>query len=264
MLRKLLKYDLKSIFKFLLIFYSLAFVFGCFVRIFFSLEYSLMVDIIGQIFTGATISMMCSSLINNLMRTWVCFHKGFYGDESYLTHTLPVKKSTHYLSKLLCGIITLMVSAAVIAVVVFVAYYSKENLEMVKQFILPLADAYDVSLVAFLMAILGIFFLELLNVLQCGFLGIILGHKLNNNKMGMSVLFGFVTFMLTQTVVVLVMLVAGLFNEEIMGLFTGSTAVMTVEMAKGLVVMAAVVYSSVIAIVCAVAMKLFNKGVNVD
>ena len=67
MLKKLLKYDLKNIFKFLVIFYSLALFFAVLTRIFFSIDNSLMMNIIGQVCSGATISMMFSILINNLI-----------------------------------------------------------------------------------------------------------------------------------------------------------------------------------------------------
>ena len=109
MLRKLLKYDLKYMFKFLIIFYSLAIFFGTLTRIFLSIENSLIMNIIGQVCSGAAISMMFSILINNLMRFWVRFRSNFYGDESYLTHTLPISKSTLYLSKALTSIISLLV-----------------------------------------------------------------------------------------------------------------------------------------------------------
>ena len=92
MLGKLLKYDLKSIFKVLIIFYTLSMIFGLLTRVFFSFRNSLVLEILGEISQGAAISMMCSTLINNIMRMWVRFKTHFYGDESYLTHTLPVEK----------------------------------------------------------------------------------------------------------------------------------------------------------------------------
>ena len=57
-------------------------------------------NIIGEICQGAMFSMMISAIINNLMRMWVRFKQNLYGDESYLTHTLPVTKASIYLSKI--------------------------------------------------------------------------------------------------------------------------------------------------------------------
>ena len=82
MLKKLLKYELKNIFKFLVIFYSLSIFFSILTRIFLSIENSFIMNILGQITSGATISMMFSILINNLMRLWVRFKNNLYGDES--------------------------------------------------------------------------------------------------------------------------------------------------------------------------------------
>ena len=98
MLKKLLKYELASIFKFLIIFYSLALFFALLSRIFLNIENSFIMYVIGEICRGASISMMFSIIINNLMRLWVRFKNNLYGDESYLTHTLPVSKKTIFFS----------------------------------------------------------------------------------------------------------------------------------------------------------------------
>ena len=68
MLKKLLKYDLENIFKFLVIFYSLGIFFAVLTRLFFSIENSFVMNIIGQICNGVTITMVANILINNLMR----------------------------------------------------------------------------------------------------------------------------------------------------------------------------------------------------
>ena len=66
------------------------------------------------------------------MRCWARFTKNIYGDESYLTHTLPIEKKTIFISKYLTSIITMLASTAVILIVLFIAYYSKENIEWLK------------------------------------------------------------------------------------------------------------------------------------
>ena len=121
MLKKLLKYDLQYIFKFIIIFYSLALFFGILTRIFLNIENSFVLNIIGQVCSGALISMIFSIIINNLMRLWVRFRTNFYGDESYLTHTLPIDKKTLYLSKIITAIVTLFVSIIVIFLTFFIA-----------------------------------------------------------------------------------------------------------------------------------------------
>ena len=98
MLGKLLKYDLKWVYKLIIVFYCLAFIFSVIGRAFGTIENSLVFEIVSQIAFGTAISMMVSSLINTLMRSWVRFVRNLYKDEAYLTHTLPVKKQEIFAS----------------------------------------------------------------------------------------------------------------------------------------------------------------------
>ena len=100
MLGKLLKYDLKWIYKVVGVFYILAIIFSVAGRLLKNIENSVIFSVISQITIGIAISMMASSLINCIMRLWARFIKNLYKDESYLTHTLPVKKKTIYTSKI--------------------------------------------------------------------------------------------------------------------------------------------------------------------
>lgn len=262
MLTKLLKYDLKSIFKVLVIFYTLAMFFGILTRVLHS-ENSLLLEILGEICQGAAISMMCSAVINNLMRMWVMFKIHFYGDESYLTHTLPVEKRTHYLSKILTAIITLLVSFALIFLVLFTAYYSKENLIFIKNILFPVAEAYDSTILGIITLFVFILFLEFLNILQCGFTGIILGHRRNTAKTGFSVLFGFLTFMVSQTIVIAILFIIALFNNDFMNLFI-TNSLPDIQTVKSMIFISVFSYSFVSALICFVNIHLFKKGVNVD
>lgn len=263
MLKKLLKYDLKNIFKLLIIFYSLALFFGTLTRLFFSIENSLIMDIIAKICSGTTIAMMFNILINNMMRLWVTFKNNLYGDESYLTHTLPIEKKTLYLSKILTAVITLFTSVIVIGLTLFVAYYSKDNLELVKSMLLPLANIYGSTVMNILFSFLFVFFLEFANVLQAGFSGIILGHKMNNLKTLYSVLYGFVVYTFIQIFTLILMFVVALFNKDMMNLFY-TTEIINVDMVKLIIYLAIIIYTVTLVVLYLVNIKLFSKGVNVD
>jgi len=259
MLRKLLKYDLIGVYKFLIIFYCLALFFSLLTRIFLSIDNSLIMNIIGQICSGTTISMIFSIVINNLMRFWVRFRQNLYGDESYLTHTLPIPKKTLYLDKILSAIITLFTSILVIALALFIAYYSKENLETLKKIFSIITNNSTGIIVSFLF----ILFLEFINILQCGYSGIILGHKMNNGKIGYSVLFGFIVFLISQMIVLLMIFIVGLFDNSIMNLiFTNE--VISFSTIKTIIYMALFMYMIIIVVGYFINLKLFKTGVNVD
>lgn len=263
MLRKLLKYDTQNIFKVLIIFYILATVFATLTRVFFSFENSLILRILGEISQGAAISMMCSTLINNILRMWARFKNNFYGDEAYLTHTLPIEKRTHYLSKILTTVITLFVSFLVICLVLFVAYYSKENLQFLKNILLPLAEIYDSSLILILALFVFILFLEFINILQCGFTGIILGHKMNNAKTGFSVLFSFLAFSVSQTLIIAVLFIIAIFNKDFMNLFATSSA-LSIGAIKKMIFISVSCYSLITLLFCFVNIRLMEKGVDLE
>ena len=116
MLGKLLKYDLKWIYKVLVVFYILGIIFAILGRAFTEIENSVLFNIIGKICNGTAIAMVVNVLINNLMRVWVRFTRNAYKDEAYLTHTLPVEKKTIFLSKVLSAIITMVTSILVIII----------------------------------------------------------------------------------------------------------------------------------------------------
>lgn len=263
MLKKLLRYDLENVFKVLKIFYILALFFSILTRLFLSIDNSFIMSIIGKICTGVTISMICNILINNLMRLWFRFKNNFYGDESYLTHTLPINKKTLYLSKVITSVITLFVSILVIGLSLFVAYYSKENIEILKGILLPLADTYGSTIIKILLAALFVFFLEFANVLQTGYTGIILGHRMNTSKIGFSILFGFSTYIVTQMFALLMMFIIALFNKNIMNLFY-TVEMIDVGIIKVVILMAVIIYIIILVLCYFINLKLFSKGVNVD
>jgi len=263
MLKKLLKYDLQNIFKFLIIFYSIALFFGILTRIFLSIEDSFILNIIGQICSGVTISMFFNIIINNLMRLWIRFKNNFYGDESYLTHTLPIDKKTLYLSKSLASIISVFTSIIVIGLTLFIAYYSKENIQIIKNILMPLVNAYDSTIVTILLAFLFIFFLEFANALQVGYTGIILGHKMNNYKTGYSILYGFLTYGIIQVFVVLVIFIISLFNSDLMNLFI-TNEMINIDMVKFIIYLAIFIYTITLIVNYFINLRLFKKGVNVD
>lgn len=263
MLKKLLKYELKNNFKFLIIFYSLSLFFAILTRILFSIENSLIINIIAQICSGITISMIFNILINNIMRIWVRFKQSLYGDEAYLTHTLPIKKETIYTSKIITTIITLFTSILVIGLTLFIAYYSKDNLNLVKNVLLPIANTYNSTITKMLIALLVVLFLEFANVIQAGFTGIILGHKMNNTKTFFSVLFGFGTYMAIQTIGLLVIFIVALFNPDLMASFT-SNNITNISILKTIIYLSSGIYTVTFIINYLININLLKRGINID
>ena len=264
MLVKLLKYDLKYMIKNMSVFYILALFFAIVTRIFYSLDQSIIINIIGQISLGCLCSMIFSILINTMMRSWVRFKDSIYKDEAYLTHTLPVTKNEVYDSKFIQTLIFFIIGFVVIIISLFITFYSKENWEIITNYIRTITIGLNMSTLFFVMMAIIIIFLEEFNAIQCGFLGMIIGHKKSNGKIGYSVLFGFIIYLVAQTLVLGLVFIYGLFDSSVMDLFKSATININVDSFKSLAIVSSILYLVIIFIMSIVCKKILSKGVNIE
>lgn len=265
MLKKLLKYETVNTLKFLVIFYIIAVFFAVITRILFAFEdCSFMVYFFGRFCQGVTISMMCSALFNNIIRLWARFRQSFYGDESYLTHTLPVTKGTLYGAKLTNSIITLVATMVIAGICLFIMYYSTMIGESIKSLVYPAADLYGISTITLILVFISVLFLQFFNILQCGYTGIVLGHRANSKKIGLSVLFAGVVYLAGQIVMILSLLSATLFDSRIAKLFTEPDPLIPPDIIKTITIFAIVTNIAIIAVNYLIGARIFKKGVNVD
>ena len=263
MLGKLLKYDLKWVYKLIIVFYILAVTFSLIGRGFAEIENSLICEIVSKIAFGTAISMMVSGLINCLMRSWVRFTRNMYKDESYLTHTLPIEKKKIFASKVITGIIAVFTSMLVIIICLFICYYSEANMEILKSMLELAATTYNTTVLNLLLLVAIVIFLELVYALLIGYLGIILGHRTNKNKMARSIVIGFVLYFIFQSLTLGLIGIYGLFNPEVMNLIN-TTDIVNVEAIK-CVMYAGIGIYIVYAIILYLLGKIYlNKGINVE
>ncbi len=263
MLTKLLKYDLKYMIKNMSVFYILAIFFAVTTRILFSMEETFMIRLLGQISVGCMFSMVASIIINVLMRAWVRFRDSIYKDEAYLTHTLPVTKNNIYDSKFIQALLFFTISFIIVIIALLITYYTHDRWLMLKDYINAITTGLSFNTTLFVVSMITIIFLEIFNALQCGFFGIILGYKQNSGKIGFSVLFGFIAYLVSQSIVLFLTFVVGLFNSSIMDLFK-TQAVINTDGFKILTVLAIILYITIITIMNLTCKKILNKGVNIE
>ena len=263
MLGKLLKYDLKWVYKLIVVFYILALTFSLIGRGFGEIENSLVCEIISKIAFGTAISMMVSGLINCLMRSWVRFTRNIYKDESYLTHTLPIEKKKIFASKVIAGIIAIFTSMLIIIICLFICYYSETNMEILKSMLELAATTYNTTVLNLLLLVAIVIFLEVLYALLIGYVGIILGHRTNKNKMARSIVIGFVLYFVLQSLTLGLMAIYGLFNPEIMNLIN-TKDIIDIEAIKLTMYAGIGIYVVYAIILYFVGKKYLNKGVNIE
>jgi hypothetical protein len=209
-------------------------------------------------------SMIASILINVMMRSWVRFRDSIYKDEAYLTHTLPVSKNNIYDSKFLQTLIFFIISFIIVVLCIFITYYSKDWWTSIKNLIGTITTGLNFNTALFVISFLSIIFLEIFNAIQCGFLGIILGHRRNDNYVAFSVLYGFIAYLVAQSIVLGLVFIYGLFDKTVMALFETATVNISVDAFKTLAILSSILYVVMIFSMSIIGKKILNKGVNID
>ena len=264
MLIKLLKYDLKYMIKNMSVFYILSIFFAITTRLLSLPEQTVMIGILSKISSGCMIAMIANIVINVMMRSWVRFRDSLYKDEAYLTHTLPVTKNDLYNSKFIQTLIFFFIGFVISILSLFIAYYTPDIWLIIKEYIKTITIGFNMSMAFFIAMAIALIFLELFNAIQCGFLGIILGYRKNNGKIGFSVLFGFIIYLIAQTLVLALVFVYGLFDSTVMELFKSGTISIDVNAFKILAIISSILYLLIIFSMSIVCKKLLNKGVNIE
>ena len=153
-------------------------------------------------------------------------------------------------------------SDLVIAASLLICYYSKENIELLKNSLNLVASLYESSITSLILQMFTLVFLEFTFILLTGYIGIILGHKSNNNKILKSCLYGFLTYIFSSIIILLIVYISGLFNSDIMSIFTSTTFTLSVFKTILLIVMTA--YLILIVLEYIIGLKTVSKGVNID
>lgn len=265
MLKKLLKYDLKDAFnKVIIIYATLSLVLAGAYRLFALFDEILIWEVVAKICFGASISMAVTLIINIIIHAWVNFTQNVYGDRGYLTHTLPIPKRTIYTSKLLSVMICLLIAVLVSALSLFILLYSGELLEILEELSVVVSGAYQINLYVLVLVIVLEIFLQFLATIQMGLVGIILGHRMQSAKRGFSFLYGGIAYLLSQGVALVGLLAVAFVNDDFMRMLFTASNTMEASLLKTVMLCAIVIYAIINLIGYFVAVKLFNKGVNID
>lgn len=197
------------------------------------------------------------------MRSWARFVRNVYKDESYLTHTLPVKKNTIYVSKVLAAIICIFTTVLVIITCLAICYYSQANIDNLKSVLEITASTYNTTVLNLIFIISTLIFIEIVFVLLIGYVGIIIGHQFNNGKMVKSIATAIVLYMLTQLLSLAGIYILGIFNTQVMNLIN-TTDMISIDSIKNILYFAIGIYIIYIVIYYLVAKRQLERGVNVE
>ena len=125
MLKKLLKYDLKSIFKLWWIAAASTVLLSCLSGIFLgplegTATLPFFAEVLGSLFEMLLIMSLMGFMLFSQVLVFIRYFKNFFSDEGYLTFTLPVKRSELLNSKLISGVLTIIAADLVYVVDIFI------------------------------------------------------------------------------------------------------------------------------------------------
>lgn len=264
MLKNLIKYDFKWLFKNIMIFHCIGLCLAIIGRLIDFLPDSIFFKVIGGICKGAAISMFLSGLINCVIRSWVRMINNLYKDESYLTHTLPVSKNTHFLSKVLVSIISISISFIILVIGLIIMYYSENALEVIKQSMNLISAQYNISIVPILLLCLLLLLIEIIYLVLLGYFGIIHGYSHNNKKLGKSFLYAIVFYGIVNVIYLSVIFVVALFDKSLFNVIFKATPEMNYSSLISLLIIISILYCAFCGLLYYLSNKKLNKGVNVD
>lgn len=258
MLGKLLKYDLKAVYKPLSIFYGIVIVSMFLSHFFDAIDTNGFTFFCREFFRGATVGFSLGAIINNAMNIWAYFRQNLYGDRGYLMNTLPVSRNTLLFSKFLTTLITSLTTVIIGVIAIVLTYCAAPNLP---EFI---DNIFSNSLALTLQVIL-VFYLEIVFIMQCGISGVIIGHKFNYNKIVLSVVFGFGIFVIANVLTVILAFIWGRFDSNLSWLFDdSSTVIPDLHIIHALLTAGATVYAVYITGLYALNAHLLKRGIDLD
>ena len=261
MTKSLIKNDIKKMTKVLVYIYAAAILFAGITRLINIGKDVQFVAIIGYVFSGITYSAIGSVLINtfvHILKTFIC---NFYKDESYLTHTLPVKKSQLLFSKYISALLVIFMSIAVCFLSLFILFYTPELMDAIKVFFEASIPGFDMSVGLFVCVVILLVFLQICAMISMSFMAVV---KCNtyNSKRTIKGFAWFVIYYMGSTIVtvalaVIIFALAGNINNLFTNTLSQSSFVT-------ILIISLIAYLDYAILYYFLSYRLFKKGVNVD
>lgn len=263
MFKNILKYDLKLLYRFLLPLYLVVFLLAIVARGCHILNNSFISATLEPVISGMGIGCAVGALTNNVMRCWIYFRNNLYGDEGYLTNTLPLTKRTLYFSKLFAALITILTSSLLFIATFVIIYGTPENCAGFWDFINSSAQSFQISSATLIIAVIILLLIEFFCWIAIGFFGIILGQRMQSVKTLCAVAFGVATFFTLQVLFVVIAFGISLLCPEMRGIFTGSSEAMPSTI-KSFILAGIFFYFFATAALSLISIKILDRGIDLE
>lgn len=211
-------------------------------------------------FDSVFYSLLVNIILQPFLRSFLNFTKSFYGDESYLTHTLPVTKNQLLNSKFLTAIIEISLGFITLVSALLIRFISPTFFNAIKLLLSTIIIGnFSVGLVLTLFVVLVV--VEFLMFISIILFSIVLAYKAKEKRVLKTFLlttaFSFIALTLLAVVMIIVLAIN---NIDL----TSSVLILSNTAFLSVILTGIIVYSLVILLFYILTKKEFNKGVNID
>ena len=202
MLKKLLKYDYKTLIQTMLPVYGISLILSVISNIFIRInKITPIFRIPSGFITGLSIIVCIGTVFLTFIVGIINFYKQTVKDEGYLLHTLPVSKNNIIISKLTSQI-TMEILSLIVAIITLLITINIDPTKVIDTIKMVIEKIGDYKLSVLLMAV-AMFVGQITNILLI-YTSISFGQKHSTNKLLYSIIYGVVIYNITQVITAIV------------------------------------------------------------
>ena len=261
MLSKLLKKDLKRNMRWMwILFVSLIALAGITRGVKELGENILFFKILGIFFDSVFYALAVNVILQPFLRNFLNFSKSFYGDESYLTHTLPVTKRQLITSKFLTALIEIVLGFVSLVISLLIMFYTPTFFGAIKLFLSMLITG-DFSVGLVLVLFITLVVVEFLMFITLIYFSIVIAYRAKERRVLKTFLLTTLMAFVAMTALSIVMIIVLSINGVKL-----SSATLTLSSSAFISIMLTgiIVYLAISVLFYFITKHEFNKGVNVD
>jgi len=216
--------------------------------------------ILAIFFDSVFYSLAVNCILQPFLRSFMNFSKDFYGDESYLTHTLPVTKNELVNSKFLTALIEIVLGFLSLIVSLLIMFYSPTMFDTLKTLMsFVIIGKFSIRLVITLLVALVV--VEFLMFITLILFSMVISYRSKEKRALKTFLFTTAFAFMASTILSVVMVIVLSIN----GVKLNTTSfVLSNSAFLSVILTGIIVYSIVIIVFYFLTKREFRKGVNVD